>query len=253
MIQIALWMNVLLSLFELFGAPEASAKSFGPSFDCNRARYQDEFTICNDQKLSELDQIASRGYSQVKGESRSIAQDFLLSSLHARHACWSNKLCILDTQAQIIDDLNEVAASIFKPSWIGAYRLSLIENGKTPMVSGVPERVGTCSQTKIKDIGTRFHDRQMVVPPKSYTENEGTTVQYDNGGFQVSYEFNADVAASRIGDQVIFCLVSIPQNCPPGDDRGKIYSATNLRNQNYGSCQQPSIRVWGPNGRNRVS
>ena len=231
MIQIALWMNVLLGLFALFGVPEASAKSFRPSFDCNRARYQDEITICNQQKLSELDQIASHGYSQIKGERRSVAQDFLLSSLRARHACGSNKLCILDTQAQIIDDLNEVGANISKPSWIGAYRLSLIENGKTPMVRGVHERVGTCSRTKIKDIGTRVHDRQMVVPPKDYTEDEGTTIQYDNGGFQVSYEFNPDVAASRIGDQVVFCLVSIPQNCPPGDDRGKVYSATNLRNQ----------------------
>ena len=159
MIQIALWMNVLLSLFELFGAPEASANSFRPSFDCNRARYQDELTICNDQKLSELDQIASRGYSQVKGESRSIAQDFLLSSLHARHACGSNELCILDTQAQVIDGLSEFGAHVSNPPWIAAFRLSLIKNGNTPIVSGVPERVGTCSRTKIKAIGTRLHDR----------------------------------------------------------------------------------------------
>ena len=231
MIQSALWTNFLLGLIALFGASEASAKSFRPSFDCNRARYQDEITICSDRKLSELDQIASLGYSQIKGESRSIAQDFLLSSLRTRHACGSNKLCILDTQAQIIDGLNEFGANVSRPPWIGAYRLSLIENRKIPMVSGVPERVGTCSRTKIKDIGTRVRDRQMVIPPKDFREDEGTTIQYDNGGFQISYEFNADVAASRIGDQVIFCLVSIPQNCPPGDDRGKIYSATNLRNQ----------------------
>ena len=231
MIQIALWMNVLMGLFALFSASEASAKSFRPSFDCNHAQYQDEITICSDRKLSELDQIVSRGYSQVKGESRSITQDFLLSSLRARHACGSNKLCILDTQAQVIDGLSEFGAHVSNPPWIGAFRLSLIENGKTPMVSGVPERAGTCSRTKIKAIGTRFHDRQMVIPPKDYTQDEGTTIQYDNGGFQVSYEFDPDVAASRIGDQVIFCLVSIPQNCPPGDDRGKIYSATNLRNQ----------------------
>ncbi len=66
MIQIALWMKVLLSLFEPFGAPEASAKSFAPSFDCSRAHYPDEITICSDRKLSELDQIVSRGYSQIK-------------------------------------------------------------------------------------------------------------------------------------------------------------------------------------------
>ena len=230
MIQLDCWMHLLMGLFMFLFASEASARDFRPSFDCNRARYQDEITICNNQKLSELDQIASFGYSQIKGESRSIAQDFLLNFLNVRHSCGSNKLCILDTQARVIDGLSEFGAHVSNPLWIGAYRLSLIENGKTLMVSGVPQRVGTCSQTKIKDIGTRFHDRQMIVPPKNYTENEGTTIQYDNGGFQVSYEFNPDVAASRIGDQVIFCLVSIPNNCPPGDDRGKIYSATNLRN-----------------------
>ena len=230
MLQIALWITFLLGLFEVYGAPDVSAKNFKPSFDCNRARYQNEITICDNQKLSELDRLASHGYSQIKGESRSIAQDFLLSSLRTRHACGRNKLCILDIQAQIIDGLNEVGANISKPQWISSYRLSIVANGEASMVSGVPERVGTCSRTKIKAIGTRLHDRQMIVPPKNYTENEGTTIQYDNGGFQVSYEFNPDVAASRIGDQVIFCLVSIPKNCPPGDDRGKVYSATNLRN-----------------------
>ena len=168
MIQLDCWMHLLMGLFMFLFASEASARDFRPSFDCNRARYQDEITICNNQKLSELDQIASFGYSQIKGESRSIAQDFLLNFLNVRHSCGSNKLCILDTQARVIDGLSEFGAHVSNPLWIGAYRLSLIENGKTLMVSGVPQRVGTCSQTKIKDIGTRFHDRQMVVPPKSW-------------------------------------------------------------------------------------
>jgi hypothetical protein len=33
----------------------------------------------------------------------------------------------------------------------------------------------------------------------------------------------------RSGDKVKLCLVSLPEDCPPGDDRGKIYRATNLR------------------------
>jgi hypothetical protein len=28
---------------------------------------------------------------------------------------------------------------------------------------------------------------------------------------------------------VRICLVSLPQNCPPGDTRGRIYKTTNLR------------------------
>lgn len=219
-----------MGLFVFLFPSEAGSASFRPSFDCSRARYQDEMTICNDRKLSELDRIVSFDYGQIKGEDRSTVQNLLLNFLGVRRACGSKKLCILDAQDLLIDNLHEFGASISKPSWIGSYRLILIENSKTPMVSGVPQRVGTCSRTKIKGIGTRFHDRQMLVPPKSDAD-DGTTIQYDNGGFQISYEFNPDVAASRIGDQVILCLVSIPRHCPPGDDRGKLYSATNLRNQ----------------------
>jgi hypothetical protein len=32
---------------------------------------------------------------------------------------------------------------------------------------------------------------------------------------------------------VLLCLVSIPKNCPAGDERGKIYSATNLNTTAY--------------------
>ena len=35
--------------------------------------------------------------------------------------------------------------------------------------------------------------------------------------------------ASRPGDVVRVCLVSIPRPCPPGDKRGRVYKTTNLR------------------------
>ncbi len=35
--------------------------------------------------------------------------------------------------------------------------------------------------------------------------------------------------ASRKGDKVYVCLMSILANCPPGDDRGRVYTTTNLR------------------------
>jgi hypothetical protein len=38
------------------------------------------------------------------------------------------------------------------------------------------------------------------------------------------------VSHSRIGDQVRLCLVSLPKDCPPNDDRGYVYKALNLRN-----------------------
>jgi hypothetical protein len=38
-----------------------------------------------------------------------------------------------------------------------------------------------------------------------------------------------EVDESRPGDRVSMCLVSIPKDCPPGDDRGRTYKATNKR------------------------
>ena len=54
-------------------------------------------------------------------------------------------------------------------------------------------------------------------------------ISYANGGGQVSYDTIPEIHRSRVGDPVRLCLVSIPEDCPPGDDRGKVYSATNLR------------------------
>ncbi len=46
---------------------------------------------------------------------------------------------------------------------------------------------------------------------------------------QISYDTIPEIHRSQVGDAVKLCLVSLPEDCPPGDDRGKVYSATNLR------------------------
>ncbi|HLC08489.1 MAG TPA: hypothetical protein VJK06_04325 [Methyloceanibacter sp.] len=84
--------------------------------------------------------------------------------------------------------------------------------------ASLPTEVGGCSETTIKEVTTRLG-----------TPDSGTVVQYDNGLIQISYETIAPARRSKVGDKVKVCLVSVPENCPPGDDRGKIYKATNLR------------------------
>jgi hypothetical protein len=54
---------------------------------------------------------------------------------------------------------------------------------------------------------------------------------------QISYEIIPQIHRPRVGDKVTLCLVSLPENCSPGDDRGKIYRAINLRTG--GSWQAP--------------
>lgn len=85
----------------------------------------------------------------------------------------------------------------------------------------LPATVGACSETTIKFIGGRLEG------DTGFTS--GTAVLYDNGGVQISYEREEGAIASEIGDPVRMCLAEIPQGCPPGDDRGRIYVTTNLR------------------------
>jgi hypothetical protein len=84
--------------------------------------------------------------------------------------------------------------------------------------AGLPAEIGQCSETTIEEIGYRLGD-----------PDSGSAISYANGGVQVSYDTIPEIHRSRVGDTVKLCLVSVPEDCPPGDDRGKIYSATNLR------------------------
>ncbi len=83
----------------------------------------------------------------------------------------------------------------------------------------LPTRVGQCSQTTISRIGTRLEG----------VAGSGSALQFANEGYQVSYEMVPAITRSQVGDKVRVCLVAIPQDCPPGDSRGRIYQTTNLR------------------------
>lgn len=92
---------------------------------------------------------------------------------------------------------------------------SIAEDAKGP----VPRKVGHCVQTVISELGSRLEG----VP------DSGSAVAYANGLTGVSYDVVTTLRRSRVGDPVTLCLVSVPRNCPPGDDRGKVYSAANSR------------------------
>lgn len=101
------------------------------------------------------------------------------------------------------------------------------------VVSSVPEGasstlltlVGQCATTTVAEVGQRLEDEQTGRP----IPNSGSQIFYANGGLQVSYDMLKGIEDSHAGDEVKLCLVSVPTNCPPGDDRGKVYAATNLR------------------------
>jgi hypothetical protein len=96
---------------------------------------------------------------------------------------------------------------------------------RAPRAEPPPARVGTCAFTRIRDVGQRLENgaTHRQIP------DSGSAVTFANGLYQVSYEQVEAVNRSRRGDPVYVCLMKLPRGCPPGDTRGRLYTATNLR------------------------
>ena len=90
---------------------------------------------------------------------------------------------------------------------------------------GLPMQVGQCVETRVVKVETRLEDGATHEP----MQGSGSAIRFANGGYQVSYDQVGAVDRSRPGDRVRLCLVALPNDCPPGDDRGKMYKTTNLR------------------------
>lgn len=93
--------------------------------------------------------------------------------------------------------------------------------GSTPIHPPGLEKVGDCVITTIVDISARL---KGTLP-----QDTGSAIIYANGVSGVSYEYVPTLHASRAGDRVKLCLVSILASCPMSEDRGHEYQATNLR------------------------
>lgn len=83
----------------------------------------------------------------------------------------------------------------------------------------VPAKVGQCVTTRISMLASRLENMP----------DSGSAVNYANGLYQVSYDTVPAIVNAHVGDSVKLCLKSLPTHCPKGDDRGKIYAATDLR------------------------
>ena len=92
------------------------------------------------------------------------------------------------------------------------------------IAQGLPQREATCAVTRIARL-----EHRLQTGPGAFVPDSGSAVRYANSGYQVSYEELPSIAASRTGDAVTLCLIRVPRNCPPGDVRGRIYTATNMR------------------------
>jgi hypothetical protein len=86
-----------------------------------------------------------------------------------------------------------------------------------------PTKPGQCVATSIKEITSRLEG----------APDSGSAIVYADGIYGVSYDMIAQITHSKVGDKVTLCLASLPQDCPKGDERGKVYAAFNLRTQEF--------------------
>lgn len=207
--------RVILSLAFVLSCSTAFAE--GPSFDCNKAKKADEIAICDSKLLSELDSLLAFAYedattARTKEEARAAARE----GMTARGECGSDENCIMGAQVRLLQRFQELGADVEIPDWATT-------EGPVYPPDSLPTEIGQCIETVIASITSRF---QADI---NADQNDGSAVSFENGGFQVSYEKEQTIIDSSVGDPVLMCLVSIPEDCPPGDDRGRIYTTTNMR------------------------
>jgi hypothetical protein len=115
------------------------------------------------------------------------------------------------------------------PDWVEVYRAKLKRDGMGSEWKAVlPTTIGKCVNTSIIGITDRFGERLTPYLDANGFDS-GSAADFRNGGHVISYSKEGLLLNSRNGDRVRMCLVSIPKDCPPGDDRGRMYRIFNLR------------------------
>lgn len=194
----------------VFVGPAAVAPAIAhapQSFDCNKASGRAEKLICADSDLGIADKELGDTYKQLLAHSPAGEQ----AKIRAGQRAW------LTRRDGCADGKCLTALYEARQSWLWS---EIARQGEFRRRN--VSRVGQCEVTTIEEIGPRLEGGDR--PNES-----GTSVSFANGVSQVSYELERPVAQSRTGDRVRVCLVSIPRNCPKGDDRGREYAVTNLR------------------------
>ncbi len=103
-----------------------------------------------------------------------------------------------------------VAVAMFGYLYYQRTSNDIIVEGSTPVRPPALQKVGDCEITTIMRIAARLEGTSA--------HDTGSAIVYANGVSGVSYEYVPPLHASRIGDQVRLCLVSIFKNYPLGGD-----------------------------------
>jgi len=167
------------------------------SFDCAKAGTPTETAICHDPGLAALDLALAQAYQARLAREADVRQQ-QRGWLRARDAgCGADPACLKAFIRARLD-------------WM---------RGAAPMPGRLPTVVGQCSLTRQSEKTYRFEGEST----------SGSAAAFANGARQVSYDRVPGIEASRVGDPAVVCLAALPEDCPPGDERGKVYAAADLR------------------------
>jgi uncharacterized protein len=217
-------MRALLLMLPLLAGAFATRSAYAASFDCARAATPDERAVCADPRLSELDDMLSRANAQARANTdRADAANLATVArgiLADRRLCGTASGCLLAVYVGGLQNYQRFGSTVPAPDWVTALDIA---QGRAPESNSLPAKPGQCVTTQVASVTSRLEGE----PPGSF--ESGSAINFTNGGHQVSYEAEAGVIASKRGDRVVMCLTTIPRACPPGDDRGRYYTVTNLR------------------------
>ncbi|HXW20719.1 MAG TPA: trypsin-like peptidase domain-containing protein, partial [Roseiarcus sp.] len=88
-----------------------------PSFDCAKARFPDEFAICESPQLAELDNIIAAGYGYLKTTRGGPYADTIgIPFWRMRQACQSDAVCIRVRQIEAIKAYQAAGAPVSIPT-----------------------------------------------------------------------------------------------------------------------------------------
>jgi uncharacterized protein len=178
------------------GSSQGAARA--ASFNCAQAASPTELAICGDASLSALDGALGIAYAQRLALNPALRQ-LQRGWLKARDVgCGRDRGCLRKMMTAQL-------------AWLRA--------GAVGPSSRVPTAEGACSLTAVSRIESRLEG----------APDSGSAIEEANGAYQVSYDEIPAIQRSRSGDPVLLCLVSIPTDCPPHDNRGRVYAGANLR------------------------
>ena len=199
------------------------ANAASPSFDCRKARGSDEIKICQEPTLADIDVLISKAFEHYEAEFRP-KNDVGGAFITDRRACGSDMACIAAIQARALETYGG------KSPWVDLFAQAMMGRKAASYAGSAYARtpntkVGKCVKTRVQGITTRFGD------PISYgNEDQGTSIEYQNGDHQVSYG-REGLYGVKAGQGVILCLMSVLHDCPKGDTRGNLYLALNLETE----------------------